>query len=187
VALLFKNNKHIYMACLINDALALDCMDSLGGVKVAYILAGDITETTENVGGEITDITGTGNFYEFQLAKDTAFYNETITPSNANGSLFYQGELTIVLQKMDAVKRNQILLLAQNRDLRIAFVDNNDVTYIAGLSRGMVMSSGTAATGTAVGDLNGYTLIFQSQEPKSAGILADPLADVLTGITIVNA
>ena len=175
------------MACLINSALALDCMDSLGGVKVAYILAGEIASTTENVGGEITDVNGTGSFYEFQLAKDTAFYNETITPSNTNGSLFYQGELTIVLQKMDANKRNSILLLAQNRDLRIAFVDNNNVTYIAGLSRGMVMSSGTAATGTAVGDLNGYTLVFQSQEPQSAAIVEGTLADVVTGITIVNA
>ena len=175
------------MACLINSALALDCMDSLGGVKVAYILAGEIASTTENVGGEITDVNGTGSFYEFQLAKDTAFYNETITPSNTNGSLFYQGELTIVLQKMDAAKRNQILLLAQNRDLRIAFVDNNNVTYIAGLSRGMVMSSGTAATGTAVADLNGYTLTFQSQEPKSAAIVEGTLADVVTGIVIVNA
>ena len=175
------------MACLINSALALDCMDSLGGVKVAYILAGEIASTTENEGGEIDGVTGNGSFYEFQLAKDTAFYNETITPSNTNGSLFYQGELTIVLQKMDAAKRNQILLLAQNRDLRIAFVDNNNVTYIAGLSRGMVMSSGTAATGTAVGDLNGYTLVFQSQEPQSAAIVEGTLADVVTGITIVNA
>ena len=175
------------MACLINSALALDCMDSLGGVKVAYILAGEIASTTENEGGEIDGVTGTGSFYEFQLAKDTAFYNETITPSNTNGSLFYQGELTIVLQKMDAAKRNQILLLAQNRDLRIAFVDNNNVTYIAGLSRGMVMSSGTAATGTAVADLNGYTLTFQSQEPKSAAIVEGTLADVVTGIVIVNA
>jgi hypothetical protein len=182
----FKNNKNIYMACLINSALPLDCMDSIGGVKVAYILAGDITDTTE-VAGEITDITGTGSFYEFQLAKDTCFYNETITVSNVNGTVFYQGELTIVLQKMDAEKRNQILLLAANRDLRIVFVDNNNISYIAGLTRGMVMSSGTAATGTAVGDLNGYTLVFQSQEPQSAGILADPLADVVTGITIVNA
>ena len=88
---------------------------------------------------------------------------------------------------MDAAKRNQILLLAQNRDLRIAFVDNNNVTYIAGLSRGMVMSSGTAATGTGVADLNGYTLVFQSQEPKSAAIVEGTLADVVTGITIVNA
>jgi hypothetical protein len=56
-----------------------------------------------------------------------------------------------------------------------------------GVSRGAVMSAGTAATGTAVADLNGYTLTFQSQEPKSAGILDGTVADVVTGITVVNA
>lgn len=173
------------MACLLNAALPLDCMNALGGLKVAYFLAGEITTTTE-VAGEITDLIGTGSFYEYQLAKDTAFYSESINVSNVNGTVFYQGELTIVLQKMEAAKRNQILLLAQNRDLRIVFVDNNDVSYIMGLSRGSVMSSGTAATGTAVADLNGYTLVFQSQEPQSAGILDGTLADVITGFTIVN-
>jgi len=175
------------MACNITSALALDCMNSIGGLKTAYILAGTITSTTENISGEITDIVGSGSFYQFELAKDTAFYNETITVSNVNGTVFYQGELTIVLQKMSAEKRNQILLLAANRDLRIAFEDNNGISYIAGLTRGMVMSSGTAATGTAVGDLNGYTLVFQSQEPASAGILDGTVADVVTGITVVNA
>jgi hypothetical protein len=174
------------MACNITSSIALDCMDSLGGLKTAYILSGDITSVSETA-GEITDIVGSGSFYEFALAKDTAFYNESINVSNVNGSVFYQGELTIVLQKMSAAKRNQILLLAQNRDLKIAFEDNNGVTYIAGLSRGMVVSSGTAASGTAVADLNGYTLVFQSQEPKSAGILEGSLADAVTGITIVAA
>ena len=168
------------MACNITSALPLDCMDSIGGLKTAYILAGNLS-TVSQTAGEITAIAGTGTFYQFELAKDTAFYSEAITVSNVNGTVFYQGELTIVLQKMSAEKRNQILLLAQNRDLVIAFEDNNNVTYIAGLTRGMVMSSGTAATGTAVGDLNGYTLVFQSQEPQSAGILLDPLADTIGG------
>lgn len=174
------------MACNITSALALDCMNSIGGLKTAYILNGTITSTTE-AAGVITDIVGTGDFYQFELAKDTAFYSEAITVSNTNGTVFYQGELTIVLQKMSAAKRNQILLLAANRDLRIVFEDNNGVSYIAGLTRGMVMSSGTAASGTAVGDLNGYTLVFQSQEPASAGILDGTVADVVTGITVVNA
>lgn len=174
------------MACNITSALALDCMNSIGGLKTAYILSGEITSTTE-AAGLITDIVGSGSFYQFELAKDTAFYNEAITVSNVNGTVFYQGELTIVLQKMSAEKRNSILLLAANRELRIAFEDNNGISYIAGLTRGMVMSSGTAATGTAVGDLNGYTLVFQSQEPASAGILDGTVADVVTGITVVNA
>lgn len=176
------------MACLINSALPLDCINGLGGIKTAYFLAGEITGTTA-VAGEITAITGTGSFYEFQLAKDTAFWNEAINVSNANGTVYYEGVLTIVLQKMDADKRNQILLAAQNRDLRIAFVDNNDITWIAGLTRGCVMSASTIASGTAVADLNGYTLSFTAQEPAAAYpiVAGDTLADVVSGITVVNA
>lgn len=176
------------MSCLINSALALDCMNAMGGLKTAYFLAGEITGTTA-VAGEITAITGTGSFYEFALAKDTAFFNEAINVSNVNGTVYYEGVLTIVLQKMDAAKRNQILLAAANRDLRIAFVDQQDITWIMGLTRGSVMSASNAATGTAVADLNGYTLSFTAQEPEAAYpiVAGDTLADVVSGITVVAA
>ena len=176
------------MSCLINSALPLDCMNAMGGLKTAYFLAGTITNTVVS-NGEITDITGSGSFYQYELAKDTAFFNEAINVSNANGTVFYEGVLTIVLQKMEADKRNQILLLAQNRDLRIAFVDQQDITWVMGLTRGAVMSASNAATGTAVADLNGYTLSFTAQEPAAAYplVAGDDLADVVTGITVVNA
>ena len=176
------------MSCLINAALPLDCINGIGGLKTAYFLAGEITSTTA-VAGEITDIVGTGSFYEYALAKDTAFFNEAINVSNANSTVYYEGVLTIVLSKMKAEIRNQILLLAQNRALRIAFVDNNDTTWIMGLTRGAVMSASSAASGTAVADLNGYTLSFTAQEPAAAQPLAagDTLEDVVTGITVVAA
>ena len=174
------------MAGLINSALALDCMNAMGGLKTAYFLGGEITSTTA-VAGEITAIAGTGSFYEFQLAKDTAFFNEAINVSNTAGTVYYEGVLTVVLQKMDADKRNQILLLAQNRDLRIAFVDQQDVTWVMGLTRGAVMSASNAATGTAVADMNGYTLSFTAQEPVAAYpiVTGSDLADVVGGGLVV--
>jgi hypothetical protein len=177
------------MACLINSALPLDCMNAMGGLKTAYFLGGEITSTTV-VAGEITAIAGTGSFYEYQLAKDTAFFNEAINVSNTAGTVYYEGVLTVVLQKMDADKRNQILLLAQNRDLRIAFVDQQDVTWVMGLTRGAVMSASNAATGTAVADGNMYTLSFTAQEPVAAYpiVVGSDLADVVGGgLTVVNA
>ena len=177
------------MACLSNSALPLDCMNAMGGLKTAYFLGGEITSTTV-VAGEITAISGTGSFYEFQLAKDTAFFNEAINVSNTAGTVYYEGVLTVVLQKMDAEKRNQILLLAQNRDLRIAFVDQQDVTWVMGLTRGAVMSASNAATGTAVADMNGYTLSFTAQEPVAAYPIVEgsDLADVVGGgLTVVTA
>ena len=89
------------MSCLINSALALDCMNAMGGLKTAYFLAGEITSTTV-VAGEITAIAGTGSFYEFQLAKDTAFFAEAINVSNTAGTVFYEGVLTCLLYTSDA-------------------------------------------------------------------------------------
>jgi len=176
--LIKKNSNN--MACLINSTLSLDCINGLGGIKTVYFLAGTVTSITEE-SGEVTTITGTGDWYEFQLPKDTAFFNESINVSNVNGTVFYQGELTIVLQKLQSTIRDQVLLLAQNRDLRIVFTDNNDTKWLVGATRGAVMSSGTIATGTAVGDLNGYTLVFQAQEPAPAVPLDDDLGNVVSG------
>jgi hypothetical protein len=177
------------MSCLITDIIALDCMNAIGGIKEMYVYAGDwaadvtVTETA----GEVTALAGTGTFYQFYLPKDTASTTESINVSNVNGTVFYQPELTAVFQKLDAAKRNQILLLAQNRDLRVIFVDNNNVSWLMGNVRGCVMSAGSGATGTAVGDLNGYTITLQGQEPAPMVPLDDTLANVIGGgLTIVT-
>jgi hypothetical protein len=176
------------MSCLINDIIALDCMNSIGGVKEMYVFAGDWNAVTvTEVAGEVTALAGAGTFYQFYLPKDTASFTESINVSNANGTVFYQPELTSVFQKLDAVKRNQILLLAQNRDLRVVFVDNNNVSWLMATERGAVMSAGTSATGTAVADLNGYTITLQGQEPAPVIPLSDDLADIIGGgMTIVT-
>lgn len=177
------------MSCLINSAIPLNCLGGLGGIKTAYFLGGEITSTTV-VAGEITAIAGTGSFYEYALPKDTAFFNEAIQVSQTAGTIVYESVLTIILQKMDASKRNQILLLAANRDLRIAFVDQNDVTWLMGLDRGAVMSASSAATGTAPADANQYSLSFTAQEPTAAYPIeaGSTLADVVGGgLTVVAA
>jgi hypothetical protein len=174
------------MSCLINDIIALDCINGLGGVKEMYVFAGTWGGYTE-VSGEVTAISGTGSFYQFYLPKDTASFTESTNVSQTNGTLFYQPELTAVFQKMEAAKRNQLLLLAQNRDLRVVYVDNNDISWLMGPDRGCIVSAGTATTGTAVGDANSYTITLQGQEPLPVTPLDGSLANVIgSGITIVN-
>ena len=174
------------MACLINDIIALDCINGLGGVKEMYVFAGTFGGITE-VAGEVTNISGNGNFFQFYLPKDTASFTESINAAPTAGTLFFQPELTAIFQKMDAAKRNQILLLAQNRDLRVVFVDNNDVSWLMGESRGCIISAGNAQTGTAVADANQYSITVQGQEPDPAYPLDGTLANVIgSGITIVT-
>jgi hypothetical protein len=43
--------------------------------------------------------------------------------------------------------------------------DNNGKFYSVGVTRGCDITGGTFSTGTAFGDLSGYTLAFTAQEP----------------------
>jgi hypothetical protein len=159
------------MACNLTSGISLDCIEGLGGIEVAYISSNaNITGSTGSTGnpGLLTSVGGTGTFYTFELPKDTSSYTETINVSPTNGTVFYTQELTTVFHKMEAAKRDQILLLAKNRDMKVIFKDTNGKFWLLGYSRGCQVSAGTATTGTAIGDANQYSITIQGQEPQPA-------------------
>jgi hypothetical protein len=175
------------MACNLTSAIALDCIDSIGGVKAAYVGVNVvISSVSYNAQNEITGLTGaTGTFYQYELPKDTATFTETFNISNTNGTAFYDQALTINLQKLSAEKRNQLLLLSRNRDIKVIFQDNNDNYWLVGKDRGGVISAGTSVTGTAPGDANQYSITISAQEPDMAYEITS--LSVVHGITIVTA
>jgi len=174
------------MSCLITSGLALDCIDSLGGIKAAYVSVNavftTVTYATDNL---ITGATGTGTFFEYELPKDTASYTETFNVSETNGTFFAAQALTMNLQKLSSDKRNELLLLARNRDIKVLFEDNNGSFWLMGLTRGGTVTAGTAVTGTAPGDANQYSLTITANEPNLA-FEVEGLA-ALHGFTITNA
>ena len=175
------------MACNLTSAIALDCIDSIGGIKAAYIGVDIvIASTSYDANNEITGITGTtGSFYQYELPKDTASFTETFNISNTNGTAFYDQAITINVQKLSADKRNQLLLLSRNRDIKVIFQDNNDNYWLLGKDRGGVISAGTSVTGVAPGDANQYSITISAQEPDMAYQLTSLSA--LHGFTIVTA
>ncbi len=107
---------------------------------------------------------------------NTAQFTETVTSSVENGTTFYQTELTIVLPKLTAVLRNELKLLAQAK-LAVVAEDRNGTKWVLGLENGCYLTTGTSATGTAMGDLNGMTLTFTSMEK-------DPIVETSATITV---
>ena len=92
---------------------------------------------------------------------------------------------------MQSATRNQVKVLAQNPDLKIIVETNNGNDdsigkfFLAGQYNGMTMTGGSGATGTAFGDMNGYTLTFGGQEPYPANeVSGSDLSAVMTGITV---
>ena len=173
--------------CNLSAAIALDCLDAIGGIKTLWV-ASNFSYTTFTAGSTagITALTGgTGTFYQIQVAKDVASFTETFNVSNTNGTAFFTQEVTIPIQHLSSDKRAQIQLLTYNRASRVVFEDNNGLYWIAGLTRGCVVSTGTSTTGTAPGDANQYSLVLQGMEPAMAYQVASLTA--LTGTTFTNA
>lgn len=157
------------MACALTQGYTLDCKDSLGGIKAVWLIAHANVASVTEASGIVTAITKASGkvFYKYELVKNTGALTETITASVENGTVFYAQELSVVLNKLQANTRNEILLLAKNT-LMAVVQDANDKYWLLGRSTGLDVTGGTAATGTAQGDRNGYTLTFTGGEKELA-------------------
>ena len=176
--------------CDITSGFTLGCRDNTGGISNLYILSGSITTVTDVSEGLINGISGSGEFYKFELFRQTSDFTEAITSTPENGTVFYEQTLNAVFFKLQSSTRNQIKVLTQNPNLKVIVETNNGTVdgvgryWFLGEDRGMQLLSGTGASGTAFGDLNGYTLAFTGQEPNPASEISGSLAGVLDGITL---
>lgn len=165
------------MPCALSQNYVLDCKDSLGGITEVYFIASaDVTSYTE-ASGVITALTKASGkrFYKYELVKGTSSFVENINASVENGTIFYQQELTIILNKLQANTRNEILLLAKNL-LDVVAKDNNGKYWFLGLKRGLDITAGSSQSGAAEGDRSGYTLTFTGKEDALAPEVASAIA-----------
>ena len=180
------------MSCDITSGFTLGCRDNSGGIKNLYILSGSVDTIVGDSAGLISEMTGSGTFYKFELFRQTSDYTETITSTPENGTIFYEQSVNAIFFKLQTATRNQMRVLAQNPNLKVIVqtnnTDNTSTYAYLGQRNGLQLTGGTGATGTAFGDLNGYTLTFVGQEPEPASFVSasseTELLAVFSGITI---
>ena len=158
------------MSCSnLTAGFTLDCNDSNGGMESIFIANGPVQSITETA-GLITAITVGGaalvpaDFFEFKTPRQTSSLTETQTPSQENGTVTYDQALTMVFNKMEATKRNQLLLMAEATSLVVVAKDANGKYWSIGIERGAFMTSGSATSGVAYGDRNGYEVVVSGME-----------------------
>lgn len=167
------------MSCNINSNIALDCIDGAGSVVKALVLNGPADSFTETVDGVVDGITIGGSavtsadWFEWSLPRQTSSYSENATISVENATLFFDKNLALFFNKMDAAKRNEFLLAAQNQQMIVAFTDANGTSWVFGLQKGAYTSAANAVTGSDFASRNGYEITLSSQETEPAYVL-DP-------------
>lgn len=157
------------MACALTQSITLDCRDSIGGVLEVYFIEADNVTSITEASGNVTAITKAGGkvFRKYNLEQETASFTETLNSSIENGTIFYQQELALVINKMSTNLRNELLLLNKNR-LKAIVKDANGTYWYLGSTRNLFATGGTAGTGTGAGDRNGYSFTYTAKEPSLA-------------------
>ena len=174
------------MACDITRGRLIDCKDSIGGLKAIYIAKSYSNDVSASATINATEMTtagfanwsccgGTVEVFKYDLVQNLSSLTVTINSDNANGTTFFTQALSVTLQKIDHDMTNELRLMAYSRS-QIFVQDSNDNVFLLGIDNGCHVSGGTVITGTAKGDLNGYTIEWSAEEnnaliqlPASAG------------------
>jgi len=158
------------MPCALTQGFAtFDCRDNVGGIKAIWFIPySDVTTITE-ASGTVSAITKSSGkvFYKYLLTRNTGSYTQTITGNIENGTVFFEQSLVVILNKMQVNMRNEILLLSRNTMMAVV-EDQNGRYWLAGKLNGLDLLSGSADTGTAAGDRNGFSLTFTGSERELA-------------------
>jgi hypothetical protein len=169
------------MACALTSSRTLACRDAVGGIKKIYIteLANKNAITASAGAISAFSLTTGKQFWTYDLVKETAEYEQKINTSVEAGTVFYETELKVMLHKTSVATRNELKLIAQNQ-LMIIILDRNGDYWLMGESNGADLVPSTSKSGKAMGDFNGYELVFNAKESDLMQTVASGLIATLT-------
>lgn len=160
------------MACSLTLAgRGVGCKDALGGIKRIYVAEWVDGIWEDIASGEVSGSTAAITFYTYDMTRGSGSLNQTITSDLAAGTVFFDQVCSVTFNKAAAADITEISNLVKGR-MAVLVEDNNGNWFVMGHLNGVEVSGGTAQTGTAAGDQNGFTLEFSAQEVAPAPFLA---------------
>lgn len=151
------------MACLQTlNGIALDCTNSIGGIREVYIANyADVTSQTV-ADGKITGLGLSGStspFKAYQFRRNTASMTSTLNVDATNGNSV-STDLVLSFLKQETDKRIEISALSIG-ELVVIVKDANGIYWYLGKDMPVGASAGGAESGTTYTDGNRYTITLQ--------------------------
>lgn len=149
----------------------VSCDANPGGVRSIILTNFEDAEYTLT-GGTVSAIidpntSATASFFQYTFRRNTASVQEELTKDPATGSLFYTQTGTVVFDKWDKIKRDQLMLL--DNALIVYIVEFSNGSYwLFGADDGAYVTANVSTSGTAKADPNGYTITIFSEENARA-------------------
>lgn len=145
------------------SGLLKDCSSSAGGIKEVLLAnkesIGEITITDEMVAAIAS---GEGQFKRYSFNKNTGSMTSTYNINIENGTRYVATDIVLFFNKMETLKRVEIMAMAQN-DLVAIVKDANGKYWLLGKDDPVYATAGGGETGTAMGDRNGYPITLHEE------------------------
>ena len=174
------------MACDLSNGRLEVCKDAVSGIDAIYFInygsydpSADITYDVTNT-DLIASVANVTSLYKYEL-KGTNSFEQNVTSSRENGTTFVEQTLAVILKKQDATTHKSVKLLAYGRP-NVIVKNRNNQFFLAGLEYGMELTTAAVSNGTAMGDLNGYTITMVGTEKLLANVI-----DVSTEAALITA
>jgi hypothetical protein len=155
------------MACAIVSGYALDCKDTVGGIKNLYITElANITAVTENASGYVTAITKVAGKKYYLYALEPRGANSTTVNIQTDpkiGTVGYEQTIAATFLKMSFDTQYKLQQIIKNRTSIIVEMKSGQF-FIFGSAYGMECTGGTGTSGAALNEFNGYSLTFAGME-----------------------
>tara|TARA_R110002096_G_scaffold221801_1_gene410678 strand:- start:50 stop:580 length:531 start_codon:yes stop_codon:yes gene_type:complete len=153
------------------------CKDSVGGLKAVYFInygeLGPITFDSSDT--DVIDSIGTGvSCYKYDVHFSSSL-TQNIQASMENGTVAFEQVVELSMPRLSKEDNKEIKLISYGHP-HIVVEDQNGSFFLAGTVNGMEVTGGTIVTGTAMGDMSGYTLTLTGMERTPANFLAADLA-----------
>lgn len=175
------------MACDLTAGRKVPCKDVVGGInRVWFVDFGDLGTLTFGADDELTNATGTFSAYQYDV-KGANSLEQNFQVSRENGTTFFEQVLNLTLTKLSKEDNKELKLIAYGRP-HIFVEDYNGNVFLVGAEHGAEVTGGTAVTGSAMGDLSGYTLALTGNETRLASVVnGSTLADPFAGLASATA
>lgn len=170
-----------YSSCSIASGYTKSCRDSIGGIKTIYLTEQANKSTLTHASALISAFTlSTGKkFWTYEVEQGTATASDDPQPNASNGSLFYSHKVSMPIVKRSATSSHVFKMIAAT-DIMVIVLDQNGNYWLLGQGNGLKMQPSTAPFGTAMGDVNGYNLVFEGMDQYTALQVPSNLIATLT-------
>mgnify|MGYP003641392236 CR=1 FL=1 len=161
------------MGCILSTGRTKSCKDAVGGIRKIYFVDFGTMGAVAVADDEITGIAGDFTYYEYDV-KGNADLTQNVNSSIENGTTFFEQVLSATFTKLTKEDNKELKMMVYGRP-HVFVEDYKGNVMCVGLENGADVTEGTAVTGRAMGDLNGYTLSLTAMETSYAAFVAPEL------------